>query len=69
MKKKKKEKCSTWVQSQKQQNDLCSFPRLPFNITVIQVYAMTSNAEGAEVEWFYENLHDLLELHPKKMSF
>ena len=57
------------MQSQKQQNDLYSFPRLPFNITVIQVYAMTSNAEGAEVEWFYENLQDLLELHPKKMSF
>ena len=33
-----------------------------FNITVIQVYAPTSNAEEAEVEWFYEDLHDLLEL-------
>ena len=40
----------------------------PFNITVIQVYAPTSNAEEAEVERFYENLQDLLE-HPKKMSF
>ena len=38
----------------------------PFNITVIQVYAPTSNAEEAEVEWFYENLQDLLELTPKK---
>ena len=38
----------------------------PFNITVIQVYALTSNAEEAEVEWFYEDLHDLLELTPKK---
>ena len=38
----------------------------PFNITVIQVYAPTSNAEGAEVEWFYEDLQDLLELTPKK---
>ena len=38
----------------------------PFNITVIQVYALTSNAEEAEVEWFYEDLEDLLELTPKK---
>ena len=38
----------------------------PFNITVIQVYAPTSNIEEAEVEWFYENLQDLLELKPKK---
>ena len=39
----------------------------PFNITVIQIYALTSNAEKAEVEQFYEDLQDLL--HPKKMSF
>ena len=38
----------------------------PFSITVIQVYAPTSNIEEAEVEWFYEDLHDLLELIPKK---
>ena len=38
----------------------------PFNITVIQVYASTSNAEEAEVEWFYEDLQDLLELTPEK---
>ena len=38
----------------------------PFNITVIQVYAPTSNAEEAEVEWFYEDLRDLLELTHKK---
>ena len=38
----------------------------PFNITVIQVYAPTSNAEEAEVQWFYEDLQDLLELTPKK---
>ena len=38
----------------------------PFNITVIQVYAQTSNAEEAEVEWFYEDLQDLLELTPPK---
>ena len=41
----------------------------PFNITVIQVYAPTSSAEEAEVERFYEDLQDLLELTPKKMSF
>ena len=41
----------------------------PFNITVIQVYAPISNAEEAEVEWFYEDVQDLLELIPKKMSF
>ena len=39
----------------------------PFNITVIQVYTPTSNAEEDEVEWFYEDLQDLLE-HPKKIS-
>ena len=38
----------------------------PFNITVIQVYAPTSNPEEAEVEWFYEDLQDLLELTPPK---
>ena len=37
-----------------------------FNMTVIQVYALTSNAEEAEVEWFYEDLQDLLELTPQK---
>ena len=37
-----------------------------FNITAIQVYVTTSNAEQAEVEWFYEDLQDLLELTPKK---
>ena len=38
----------------------------PFNITVIQVYAPTSNTEEAEVEWFYEDLQSLLELTPQK---
>ena len=42
------------------------FQGKPFNITVIQAYALTSNAEEAEVEWFYEDLQDLLELTPKK---
>ena len=41
------------------------FQGKPFNITVIQVYAPNSNAEEAEVEWFYEDLQDLLELTPK----
>ena len=42
------------------------FQGKPFNITVIQVYALTSNAEVARVQWFYEDLQDLLELTPKK---
>ena len=42
------------------------FQGKPFNITVIQAYAPTSNAEETEVEWFYEDLQDLLELTPKK---
>ena len=42
------------------------FQDKPFNITVIQVYALTSNAEEAEVEQLYEDLQDLLELTPKK---
>ena len=42
------------------------FQGKPFNIMVVQVYALTSNAEGAEVELFYEDLQDLLELTPQK---
>ena len=42
------------------------FQGKPFNITVIQVYALSSNAEDAEVEWFYEDLQDILEQTPKK---
>ena len=42
------------------------FQGKPFNITVIQVYAPTTNAEGAKVEWFYEDLQVLLEIIPKK---
>ena len=45
------------------------FQGKPFNITVIQVYAPTSNAEEAEVEQFYEDLQDLLELTPQKDVF
>ena len=51
------------MQFQKRQNDLCS---KPFNTTVIQVYAPTSNADEAEVERCYEDLQDILELTPKK---
>ena len=50
-------------------NDRMVFVRFqgkPFNIMVIQAYAPTSNAEETEVEWFYEDLQDLLELTPKK---
>ena len=46
-------------------NSVC-FQGKPFNITVIQVYAPTSNTEKAEVERFYEDLQDLLELTPPK---
>ena len=42
------------------------FQGKPFNITVIQAYAPTSNAEVAEVKWFYQDLQNLLELTPKK---
>ena len=45
------------------------FQGKPFNITVIQVCAPSSNAEEAEVEWFYEDIQDLLELMPKNMCF
>ena len=53
------------MHSQKQQKDLC-FQGKPFNITVIQAYAPTNNAEEAEVERFYDDLQELLELTPKK---
>ena len=53
---------------QPQNNRMISvrFQGKPFSITVIQVYAPTTNAEEAEVEWFYDNLQDLLELTPKE---
>ena len=62
-------KCSTWMQSQNDSINSVHFQGKPFNIMVIQVYALTSNAEEAEIERFYEDLQDLLELTPKKMSF
>ena len=52
--------------SQKRQNDLCSSPRQTIQYHSNAVYAPTSNAEEAEVEQFYEDLQDLLELTPKK---
>ena len=61
-------KCSTWVQSQKRQMIIVHFQGKPFNITVIQIYALTSNAKEVEIEWFYDDLQDLLELTPKKVS-
>ena len=54
------------MQFQKQQNDFCHFHSKPFSITVIQIYAPMSNAEEAEVERFYEDLQDFLELTPQK---
>ena len=51
--------------SKKTEISVC-FQGKPFNITVIQVYVLTSNVEEAEGEWFYEDLQDLLELTPKK---
>ena len=55
--------------SQKRQNDPDHFQGKPFNTTVIQVYAPTTKAKESEVEWFYDDIQDLLELAPKKMSF
>ena len=54
------------MQPQKWQKDLCLFPRQSICITIIQVYDPTNNAEETEVEWFCEDLQDLLELTPKK---
>ena len=44
----------------KLQNGLCLSPSKPFNITIIQVYAQTTNAKEAEVEWYYDDLEDVL---------
>ena len=54
------------MQSQKQQNDLCLFPRQTIQYQSDPSLCPTSNAEEAEVEQFYEDLQDLLELRPKK---
>ena len=55
------------MQSQKRQNDLCSFPRQVTQYQVIQAYAPTSNAEEVNVEWIYEDFQDLFELTPNKV--
>ena len=57
------------MQSQNDRMISVHFQGKPFNITVIQVYAPHTNAKEAEVEWFYGDLQDLLQLTPKKMSF
>ena len=62
----KSPKCSTWVQSQNNRTSSVCFQGKPFNITVIQVYAPATNAEEAEVEGFYEDLQELLQLTPKE---
>ena len=62
----KSPKCSTWMQSLNERMISVCFQGKPFNIVVIQVYAMTSNAEEAEVEQFYKDPQDILELTPKK---
>ena len=54
------------MQPKKRQNDLSSFLRQPFNITVIQVCALMNNVKEAEDKQFYEDLKDLLELTPQK---
>ena len=54
------------MQSQKWQNDLCSFPRQTTQYHGNPIYALPSNAEEAEVEWIFEDLQDLLELTPQK---
>ena len=62
----KESEMSTWMQSQKWQNDICSFPSqiIPYHSN--PSHAPTSNAEEAEVEQFCEDLQDFLELTPKK---
>ena len=66
----KSPKCSTWVQSQKQQNDLGSFPRKTIQYHSNPSLYRTSNSEEAEVEWFYEDLKELLEVtHTKRCPF
>ena len=59
-------KCSTWMQSQKRQNDLCSFPKHTIQYHSNPSQCSTSNAEEVEVGRFSEDLQDLLELTPQK---
>ena len=58
--------CTTWVQPPKRQNDLGSFQGKPLSMTVIQVYAPTTDAKEAEADQSYEDLENLLELAPKR---
>ena len=62
----KSPKCSTWMHLKNNRMISVRFQGKPFSITIIQVYAPTSNAEEAEVERFYADRQDLLELTPKK---
>ena len=62
-------KCSTWVQSHKQKNDLCFFPSQTIQYHSNPSLCPTINAEDAGVERFYEDLQDLLELAPKRDVF
>ena len=65
----KSPKCSTWMQLKNDRMISIHFQaKEPFDITVIRVYALTSNAEEAEVEWFYEDIQNLIE-QPQKISF
>ena len=64
----KRSKCSTWVKLKNDRMMSVCFQGKPFIVTVIQVYAQTTNSKEAEVQWFYEELQDLLE-HTKKMFF
>ena len=59
-------KCSTWMKSQNDRMISVHLLGKPFNITVIQVYAPTSNTEETEVEWFFKDLQDLLKRTRKK---
>ena len=64
----KSPKCSTWVQSKNNRIVSVRFQGKSFQITVIQVYGPTTDTEENEVNQFYEDIQDLLELIPKKMS-
>ena len=57
----KSPKCNTWMQSQKRQNDLCSFPRKTIQYHSYPSLFPYSNAKETEIEWSYEDLQDLLE--------
>ena len=62
-------KCSTWMQSQKRQNDLSLFPRQIIQYHGDPVYVPTNNAEEAEVEWFYEPTRPFRTNTPKRCPF